>query len=139
MAIFQIFPKGRKEWLRATLFLFQAFVFAGHFEYRYFFYSLPRGYRGELDNLSCDMLLGYAVCFLCFCSLGLGKYSKVTAWPDCSISGSQSQQSGLRIHYNSLLRKFKLVPTKQIPPLTTRLRFQYKSVLSFRPFGMNQI
>lgn len=71
--MFQVFPKGRGEWLRAALFLFQAYVIVAYCVEQYFIRSLAAagGYRGALNDFRGDVILGYAVCHLVLSSVGV--------------------------------------------------------------------
>src|ERR1700677_1280984 len=73
MAIFQIFPKRKNEWLRALLFPFQAYVIIAHFIEWHFWDSLPAsgGYRGSLGGFMAGVSLGYFVCAVVLFGVGI--------------------------------------------------------------------
>jgi hypothetical protein len=77
--MFRVFPKGRREWLRAALFLFQAYIPVAYCVEQYFIRQTPWAYRGALDEFKGDVILGYAVCLLVLLGVGLGQIA-VSRW-----------------------------------------------------------
>jgi hypothetical protein len=63
---FALLPKTREEWLRAFLFLFQAYVVLAFVVRSFYYYKLPHG-KGALVafyNFEERIQIGYAICLV---------------------------------------------------------------------------
>lgn len=69
--MFQIFPKGKREWLRVLLFPFQAYVVVARIEEHYFIRSLAYPYRGMMSDFRMWVYGGFVVCFPVLLGVGI--------------------------------------------------------------------
>lgn len=71
--MFRLLPVGRRGWLRAVLFPFQAYGVIAFVVLQYFASNWPRHTRWGMTDLKLHAISGYAICFVVLLLVGLAQ------------------------------------------------------------------